>query len=165
MTHVKDGQKPPAHRKPSKVHVLDHRRGKVWLWGYRKKRLRNILHKILEMRELRERWVSPVWTDSIRIRFCAAICLHGWDMGPPLHARDERAVQAMGERRWFSAKESEVDRICRKDHGHLKKCRTTTGEYYFNLLHQLDAKIHEKMPGLKKKKSSFRTTYLHASVR
>jgi histone-lysine N-methyltransferase SETMAR len=38
---------------------------------------------------------------------------------------------------------------------YLEKGRTITGEYYANLLDQLDAKIQEKRPGLKKKKIIF----------
>lgn len=36
-----------------------------------------------------------------------------------------------------------------------EKGTTVTGEYYSNLLDQLDAKIREKRPGLKKKKNHF----------
>lgn len=39
------------------------------------------------------------------------------DLGPPLHARNEKAVQAMGGYRWFSTKESEIDRICQVSRG------------------------------------------------
>ncbi|UYV69464.1 hypothetical protein LAZ67_6003691 [Cordylochernes scorpioides] len=46
-----------------------------------------------------------------------------------------------------------------------EKGRTITGEYYYNLLEQMDAKIREKRPGLWKKKSSFtRTTHLITKV-
>jgi hypothetical protein len=38
---------------------------------------------------------------------------------------------------------------------HLEKGKTITREYYSNLLTRLDEKIHEKRPGLQKKKSSF----------
>lgn len=38
---------------------------------------------------------------------------------------------------------------------YLEKGRTITGKYYSNLLDQLDAKIREKRPGLKKKKIIF----------
>ena len=41
---------------------------------------------------------------------------------------------------------------------YLEKGKTITGEYYSNLLTQLDQKIREKRPGLQKKKSSFITT-------
>ncbi|UYV66629.1 HOOK3 [Cordylochernes scorpioides] len=58
------------------------------------------------------------------------------------------------ESQWFSAKESKFNLICRKGHG-----QTITGEYYSNLLHQLDVKIREKRSGLKKK-SFTRTTHL-----
>ncbi|GIY45468.1 transposase, type 1 family-containing protein [Caerostris darwini] len=77
-------------------------------------------------------------------------------MGPPLQTRNNTAVQVVGGSRWFSAKEREVDRICRKGIlliDYLAKGKTITGEYYSNLLDQLDAKICEKRPGLKKKKS------------
>ena len=39
--------------------------------------------------------------------------------------------------------------------GDLEKDRTITGKYYSNLLDQLDVKIREKRPGLKKKKIIF----------
>ncbi|GIY51144.1 hypothetical protein CDAR_489441 [Caerostris darwini] len=49
---------------------------------------------------------------------------------------------------------------------YLAKGKTITGEYYSNLLDQLDAKIREKRPGLKQKRSSFtRTTHLCTRVR
>jgi histone-lysine N-methyltransferase SETMAR len=38
---------------------------------------------------------------------------------------------------------------------YLEKGKTITGEYYSDLLTRLDKKIHEKRPGLQKKKSSF----------
>jgi len=38
---------------------------------------------------------------------------------------------------------------------YLEKGKTITGEYYSNLLTRVDEKIHEKKPGLQKKKSSF----------
>jgi len=38
---------------------------------------------------------------------------------------------------------------------YLEKGKAITGEYYSNLLTRLDEKIHEKRPGLQKKKSSF----------
>jgi hypothetical protein len=38
---------------------------------------------------------------------------------------------------------------------YLAKGKTIIGEYYSNLLIRLDEKIHEKRPGLQKKKSSF----------
>jgi len=38
---------------------------------------------------------------------------------------------------------------------YLEKGKTITREYYSNLLTRLDEKIHEKRPGLQKKKSSF----------
>jgi histone-lysine N-methyltransferase SETMAR len=38
---------------------------------------------------------------------------------------------------------------------YLEKCKTITGEYYSNLLTRLDEKIHEKRPGLQKKKIIF----------
>ena len=41
---------------------------------------------------------------------------------------------------------------------YLEKGKTITGEYYSNLLTPLDEQIHEKRPGLRKKKSSFITT-------
>jgi histone-lysine N-methyltransferase SETMAR len=48
---------------------------------------------------------------------------------------------------------------------YLAKGKTITGEYYSNLLIRLDEKIHEKRPGLQKKKSSFiRTAPAHKSV-
>jgi Transposase. len=49
----------------------------------------------------------------------------------------------------------------------LEKGRTITGEYYSNLLDQLDVKICEKRPGLKKKKkkkSFIRTMHLLTKV-
>jgi hypothetical protein len=36
---------------------------------------------------------------------------------------------------------------------YLEKGKTITGEYYSNLLTRLDEKIHEKRPGLQKKKN------------
>ena len=36
-----------------------------------------------------------------------------------------------------------------------EKGKTITGEYYSNLLTRLDKKIHEKRPGLQKKKIMF----------
>jgi len=48
---------------------------------------------------------------------------------------------------------------------YLAKGKTITGEYYSNLLIRLDEKIHEKRPGLQKKKSSFiRAAPAHKSV-
>jgi hypothetical protein len=38
---------------------------------------------------------------------------------------------------------------------YLEKGKTITREYYSNLLTKLDEKIHEKRPGLQKKKLSF----------
>jgi len=38
---------------------------------------------------------------------------------------------------------------------YLEKGKTITGEYYSNLLTRLDEKIHEKRPGLQKKKIIF----------
>jgi len=38
---------------------------------------------------------------------------------------------------------------------YLEKGKTMTGEYYSNLLTRLDEIVHEKRPGLQKKKSSF----------
>ena len=38
---------------------------------------------------------------------------------------------------------------------YLEKGKTITGEYYSNLLTRLDEKIHEKKPGLQKKKIIF----------
>ncbi|UYV75697.1 hypothetical protein LAZ67_13001046 [Cordylochernes scorpioides] len=65
-------------------------------------------------------------------------------MGPPIHARNQTAVEALGRSRWFSAKEIEVNCICRKGHGqcvfetpfiyYLEKGRIITDEYYSNLL-------------------------------
>jgi histone-lysine N-methyltransferase SETMAR len=48
---------------------------------------------------------------------------------------------------------------------YFEKGKTITGEYYFNLLIRRDKKIHEKRPGLQKKKSSFiRTMHLPTKV-
>jgi len=38
---------------------------------------------------------------------------------------------------------------------YLEKGKTITGEYYSNLLTRVDEKIHEKKPGLQKKKIIF----------
>ena len=43
-------------------------------------------------------------------------CHHGWDLGPPLNARNQTSIEAVCGIRWFSAKESKVNHICRKDH-------------------------------------------------
>lgn len=47
---------------------------------------------------------------------------------------------------------------------YLKKGRTVIGEYYSNLLDQLDAKIRKKRPGLKKN-SVTNTMHLQTRVR
>ena len=60
--------------------------------------------------------------------------------------------------------ESKVNRICQEGHGQcvlwyqrdpvsFEKGRTITGKYYSNLLDQLDIRICEKRPGLKKGKN------------
>ena len=41
---------------------------------------------------------------------------------------------------------------------YLEKGKKLTGEYYSNLLTRLNEKMHEKRPGLQKKKSSFLRT-------
>ena len=100
-------------------------------------------------------------------------------MIPPLHARNQTAVKAVGGSRWFSAKTAKLIASAGKVMAsvlwdskgillidYLEKGRTITGEYYFDLLDQLDVKICEKRPGLKKNKIIFHqdNTPAHKSV-
>ncbi|GFX91774.1 hypothetical protein TNCV_3529731 [Trichonephila clavipes] len=53
-------------------------------------------------------WANSIGTDRILCNAC--------DMSPPLHTRNETAIEVVGGSRWFCAKESEVDRICQREH-------------------------------------------------
>ena len=77
-------------------------------------------------------------------------------MSPPLHPRNQTAVEAVGGSWLFNTKDSEVDRICRKGQASVfwyakgillidyhEKGRTIAGKYYSNLLVHLDVKICE----------------------
>ena len=99
-------------------------------------------------------------------------------MGPPLHARNQTAVKAVGRSQWFSTKESKADRISQKVMGsvfwdangillfdYLEKGKTITGKYYYNLLELLNVKICEEAWLEEEKKSSFiMTTHLLTKV-
>lgn len=72
-------------------------------------------------------------------------------MGPPLYARNETTVALIARSQWFSSKEREIDckRVFWDSKGillidYLEKGVTITGEYYSNLLDQLDAIIRFK---------------------
>ncbi|UYV75729.1 hypothetical protein LAZ67_13001158 [Cordylochernes scorpioides] len=60
-------------------------------------------------------------------------------MGPILHARNQTVVETVGKSWWLSARESEVDRICRKV---LKRAARQTGPFYLDDLadhaHEID---------------------------
>jgi len=85
----------------------------------------------------------------------------------PSHTRIQTAVKTVDRSQLFGAKEDKFGSISRKGHGigvlgccrhfgyYLEEGKTITGEYYSNLLTRLDEKIHEKTPGLQKKKFIF----------
>ena len=51
-------------------------------------------------------------------RLFASIRDHGWDLDPPLHARDEIIVKAVGSAWWNRAGKGEDRFICREGNGH-----------------------------------------------
>ena len=83
-------------------------------------------------------------------------------MIPPLHARNQTAVKAVGGSRGSIPKKAKSIVSGRKVVAsvfwvakgilltdYLDKGRKITGEYYCNLPDLLDVKIHKKRPGLK----------------
>ncbi|UYV84294.1 hypothetical protein LAZ67_X001769 [Cordylochernes scorpioides] len=79
--------------------------------------------------QIRSKCENDIGTYSRGIRpILAAIFHHGRDMDPPLHFRNQTAVETVAVRGWFSSEEREVDRICRKGRGqYALECQRDPG--------------------------------------
>lgn len=175
-----------------KVHdiVLDDRRVKVReiaeAVGISEERVRNILHKELEMRKLCARWVPHLLnadqkqmrkrfsqqsldrfnrdqTDFVR-RFVTMDETWVHHYTPETKQQSKQWVEAGGSVPKKAKSIASAGKVMASVFwdakgilliDYLPKGRTITGEYYSNLLDQLDAKIRQKRPGLKKKKIIF----------
>ncbi|GFV72640.1 hypothetical protein TNCV_2602471 [Trichonephila clavipes] len=129
----------------------------------------DILSKLVRLRQRKQ--VRFQWIPS-------HVGVPGNKVVDELAGRGQKRVKAVGGRRCFSTKESKsiasagkiISSVFWEAKGillidYLEKSKPITSEYNSNPLHQLDAKICEKRPALKKKKTSFfRTTQLCKKV-